>query len=117
MCLHLVRTSALYQPILMSWLGRLRHFPQAPLVCIHHRRHDSTRDVRHALWDGHQPLTSAGTIAILKSVQSDAQCPVCGSTETWKAVTSGSEQLQQLNQLPLCDGSAHEDEFLGRHRC
>jgi hypothetical protein len=33
--------------------------------------------------------------------------------EKWTAVASGGEQLQQLSQPPLCDGSAHEDEFLG----
>jgi hypothetical protein len=80
------------------------------------RRHDSTQDIRHTLRDSHKPLTSAGTATILKSVQRDAPCPVRGSRETWTAaVASGAQQLQQLSQPPLCDGSAHKDKFLGRH--
>ena len=49
-------------------------------------------------------------------MQRDAPRPVHGSREIWKAVASGSEQLQRLRQLPLCDGSAQEDEVLGRNR-
>ena len=29
-------------------------------------------------------------------------------------VARGGEQLQQLSQLPLCEGSAHKDKLLGR---
>ena len=58
----------------------------------------------------------AGNTAVLKSMERDAPRPVCGSRETWKAVARGGEQLQQLSQPPLCDGSAHKDELLGRHR-
>jgi len=100
----------------MSWLGKSRHFPRTPLIRVHHRRHDGTQEVRHTLRDGHQPLISAGTTAVLKSVERDAPRPVRGVRETRKAVASGGKQLQQLNQPPLCDGSAHKDEFLGRHR-
>jgi hypothetical protein len=59
---------------------------------------------------------SAGTTSVLKSVKRDALRPVRGSRETWMAVASGSEQLQQLSQKPACDGSAHKDKLLGRHR-
>jgi hypothetical protein len=33
-----------------------------------------------------------------------------------KEVANGGEQLQQLNQPPLCDGSAYKGKLLGRHR-
>jgi len=99
----------------MSRLGKPRQFPRAPLVRVHHRRHDDSLDVRHALQDGHQALTSAGTTA-LKSVQSYALRPIRDSREREKAVASGGEQLQQLNQPTLCYGSAHLIEFLCRHR-
>jgi hypothetical protein len=84
-----------------------------PLVRVHHRRHDDTQDVHRALRDGHQLLTSACTTVVLSSVQRDAPRPVHGSRETGTAVACGGEQLQQL-QPPLCDGSVHKDEFLGR---
>jgi len=96
----------------MSWLGKSRQFTRALLVRVHHRRHDDTQDVRHDLRDVHQLLTSAASKAVLKSVQRDAPRPVRGTRETRKAVASGGEQLQQLNQPPLCDGSSHEDSFL-----
>jgi hypothetical protein len=88
----------------------------APLAHVHHRRHDGTKDVRHSLRDGHQPLTSAGNTAVLKSLQRHAPRPVRGSRETRKAVAGGGEQLQQLSQPTLFDGSVHKDEFLGRHQ-
>ena len=44
----------------------------SPLVRFHHCRHDGTQEVRHALRESHQPLTSAGTTAVLKSAQRDA---------------------------------------------
>jgi hypothetical protein len=39
-----------------------------------------------------------------------------GSRKIWTAVASGDEQMQQLRQPTLCDGSAHEYDFFGRHR-
>ena len=64
-----------------------------PLVRVHHRRHDGMQDICHALQDSHQSLTTAGTTTVLKSVQRAALWPLCGSRETWMAVASGSEQL------------------------
>ena len=78
-------------------------------------RHDGTQDVRHCPRDGHQPFTSS-TTSLFKSVQIDAPRPVRGSRETWMAVASDGEQLLQLGQRTLCDGSAHKIKLLGRHR-
>jgi hypothetical protein len=82
--------------------------PLTPLVRVRLRRHDGTQNARHTLRDGHRPLTTVGTTAVLKSVQRDAPRPVCDSRETRKAVASGGEQLQQLCQPPLCDGSVYK---------
>ena len=45
----------------------------------------------------------------------------CTTACTWqqvtrKAVASGGQQLQQLNQPPLCERSGQQDEVPGRHR-
>jgi len=59
-------------------------------------------------------MTSAGNTAVLKSMQRDASHRVHGSRKTWMKFGRGGEQLQQLSQLPLCEGSAHKDKLLGR---
>ena len=59
--------------------------------------------VRQALRDGHQPLTSAGTTAVLKSAQRDAPHPVRGSRETWQAVASGGKKCSPASRLYMTD--------------
>jgi hypothetical protein len=60
--------------------------------------------------------TSVGNTAVLKNVPRDEPRPVCGSRETWMKAARAGEQLQQLSQLPPCEGSAHKDKLLGRRR-
>jgi hypothetical protein len=84
--------------------------PRSPSQTRRHARRPSRSAGRS------RSLTSVGITAVLKSVQRGAPRPVCGRRETRKAVASGVEQLQQLSQPPVCDGSAYKGELLGRHR-
>jgi len=66
--------------------------PRSPSQTRRHARRSS------ALRDGYQLLTYAGNTPVWKCVQRDAPRPVRGSRETWTAVVSGGDQLQQLSQ-------------------
>jgi hypothetical protein len=46
-------------------------------------------------------------------VQIDAPRPVGVSKETWTGVASVGEQLQQLSQLLVCNGSENKDKLIG----
>ena len=91
--------------------------PRSPSQTRQHTRRSSRSTVRSPAPDicNYDPW-SAGNTTVLKSAQRDAPRPVCGSRETWTAVASGGERLQQLSQPPQCNRSAHKDKLLGRYR-